>query len=100
MRRKEACLGVVFPMPPANENFTFECGPSDSECQAANIFCPENADCHIICNGPFSCKDAHIHWGNNNNVLTCDQSPESWTNQTCSNVNRPPTTNPNYSSNY
>ena len=84
-----SCDSMNFPVPPPNEDFIFECGPHNAECAGADIHCPLNANCHIICSGENACNNAQINWGNGrNNTLTCV------TAGACGNVNVPPTMSP------
>eukprot|EP01084_Bolivina_argentea_P017923 33424_1 len=88
----QSCFSVNFPVPPPNNDFTFACD-ADNECGAAEIYCPTNANCHIICNADKACADATIHWSNTQSIISTLTCGQNFTDP-CKNINFPPTYSP------
>eukprot|EP01084_Bolivina_argentea_P048499 89356_1 len=95
---QEACRGTDFPQPPPNENFVLNCNDPKS-CLQSNIYCPEFADCHIICGAGKSCYQANIYWSSEfvQSTLTCnDTMTVSRPFTACSGLNGLPPTHYSY----
>lgn len=54
-----ACAYLDFPVPDPQIPYILNCG-SYRECYGSDIYCPQNADCDITCNGTQACSDVCV----------------------------------------
>eukprot|EP01084_Bolivina_argentea_P272593 464164_1 len=81
-----SCGYLAFPQPVQNADYALECN-DQWECRGSHIYCPQYADCIIICSASISCYFAFIYWSSElvKSTIRCADS-------TCAFYSPPPST--------